>query len=70
RKVVPRVSFELKEAVTLSEIPAGTYELLLKMEDASSKLTDKPDYCIRLANTGLWEAATGFNKLSQKVTIK
>lgn len=70
RKVIPRVTFELKESVTLTEIPAGTYELLLKIEDNSSKLSDRPEYCVRLANTGLWETATGFNKLSQTVIIK
>jgi hypothetical protein len=70
RKVVPRVTFDLKESVSLSEIPAGTYELLLKIEDGSSKLSERPDYSIRLANTGLWEASTGFNKLSQTVIIK
>jgi hypothetical protein len=70
RKVVPRVAFDLKESVSLSEIPAGSYELLLKIEDSSSKLSDRSDYSIRLANTGLWETATGFNKLSQTVIIK
>jgi hypothetical protein len=70
RKVAPRVTFELKESVSLSEIPAGTYELLLKIEDSSSKLSERPEYAIRLANTGLWEATTGFNKLSQTVIIK
>lgn len=70
RKVVPRVTFDLKESVSLSGIPAGTYELLLKIEDNSSKLADRPDYSVRLANTGVWEASTGFNKLSQTVIIK
>ena len=70
RKVVPRVSFDLKESVSLATIPAGTYELLLKIEDSSSKLAERPEYAIRLANTGLWDAATGFNKLSQTVIIK
>jgi hypothetical protein len=70
RKVIPRLPFDLKESVTLTEIPAGTYELLLKMEDSSSKLIDRPEYCIRLANTGVWETATGLNKLSQTVIIK
>ncbi|MEO6177328.1 MAG: DUF4832 domain-containing protein [Flavobacterium circumlabens] len=70
RKVVPKVNYDLKESVALSGIPAGTYELLLKIEDNSSKLADRPDYSVRLANTGVWEAATGFNKLSQTVIIK
>ncbi len=70
RKVVPRAAFDIKESVSLSEIPAGTYELLLKIEDPSSKLSERPDYSIRLANTGVWETTTGFNKLSQTVIIK
>ncbi|WP_343695009.1 DUF4832 domain-containing protein [Flavobacterium sp.] len=70
RKVVPRVTYDLKESVSLSGIPAGTYELFLKIEDSSTKLVDRPDYCIRFANTGVWETATGFNKLSQTVIIK
>lgn len=70
RKVVPRVSYDIKESVSLTDIPAGTYELLLKIEDSAANLMDRPDYCIRLANTGLWETATGFNKLSQTVIIK
>lgn len=69
RKVAPKQSFELKESVSLSEIPADTYELLLKIEDISSKLIARSDYSIRLANTGLWETPTGFNKLSQLVNI-
>lgn len=70
RKVVPKAAFTLKESVNLSEVPAGSYELLLKVEDGSSKLADRPDYCIRFANNGVWEATTGFNKLSQTVIIK
>nr|WP_294785998.1 DUF4832 domain-containing protein [uncultured Flavobacterium sp.] len=70
RKVVPKTAFTLKESVSLSEVSAGSYELLLKVEDGSSKLADRPDYCIRFANTGVWEATTGFNKLSQTVIIK
>lgn len=70
RKVLPKVTYNIKESVVLTEIPAGTYELLLKIEDSSSKLSDKPDFSIRLANTGLWESTTGFNKLSQTVIIK
>ncbi|MEO8253936.1 MAG: DUF4832 domain-containing protein, partial [Flavobacterium sp.] len=70
RYVVPKVSYQLKESVSTSDIPAGKYELLLKIEDSSTKLIDRPDYCIRLANTDVWETATGINKLLQTVTIK
>ena len=70
RLVTPNLNYELKESVSSSNIPAGTYDLLLKIEDQSSKLSDKPEYSIRLANTAVWEENTGFNKLSQTVTIK
>lgn len=70
RKVVPKASYELNESINLSGIPAGKYELLLKIEDSSSKLIDRPEYCIRLANTDVWEATTGLNKLSHNITIK
>lgn len=70
RYVIPKFSYQLKESINTSGIPIGKYELLLKIEDISTNLKDRPEYCIRLANTGLWESTTGINTLSQTVTIK
>ena len=70
RYLTPKLNYQLKESISTVGIPAGKYELLLKIEDASTRLSDRPEYCIRLANTGLWESTTGINKLSQTVTIK
>jgi hypothetical protein len=70
RKVIPKVVFDLKESVDLTGIPAGQYELLLKIEDSSEKLADNADYSIRLANESIWEKETGFNKLLHEVTIQ
>jgi hypothetical protein len=70
RYVKPKVSYQLTEAVSTANIPAGKYDLLLKMEDTATILSDRPEYCIRLANNGLWETTTGFNKLSHSLTIK
>ncbi len=50
-------------------VPAGQYELLLNLPDAYESLAGNPAYSIRLANTGVWEAATGYNKLNHQLTV-
>ncbi len=69
RKVIPDADYNLKESVSLSSIPPGQYELLLKIEDAYDSLSDKSEYSIQLANTGTWEATEGLNNLSHILTI-
>lgn len=70
RRVVPDTNFELKESVSLSGIPAGNYQLLLKIEDAHDTLSDNPDFSIQLANSNTWESAEGFNNLLHTLSIK
>jgi hypothetical protein len=50
-------------------IPSGNYELLLHLPDAAQGLQNRPEYAIRLANAGLWEAGTGYNRLNQTVRV-
>lgn len=69
RKVVPAVDYELNESVSLSGIPAGQYELFLKIEDSHETLSDRPEYSIQLANSDAWEPTEGLNKLSHTLTI-
>tara|TARA_R110002049_G_scaffold264918_1_gene441031 strand:+ start:3754 stop:5118 length:1365 start_codon:yes stop_codon:yes gene_type:complete len=69
RKVIPAVNYELNEAVSLSGIPAGSYQLFLKIEDQSSTLADRPEYSIQLANSGTWDATNGYNSLSHTLII-
>jgi hypothetical protein len=52
-----------------TNLPAGTYDLLLNLPDPSPKLLTRPEYSIRLANIGTWEAATGFNSLLQSIVV-
>jgi hypothetical protein len=52
-----------------SNIPAGTYELLLYMPDKYNSISKRPEYAVRLANENVWEEATGYNKLSASVKI-
>lgn len=69
RHVIPGVEYNLKEEVNLSGIPAGDYELLLKIEDQSESLADIVEFSIRLANEGVWESSTGMNKLLHMLSI-
>jgi len=50
-------------------IKAGRYEMLLNLPDAAPVLSGNPAYSIRLANEGLWEASTGYNKLNAEIEI-
>ena len=70
RKAIPQVSTKIQESVNLSGIPAGTYDLSLRIEDIAPGLSTRSEYCIRLANLGIWDQLTGYNKLSHTLTIK
>ncbi|MET7280395.1 DUF4832 domain-containing protein [Kribbella sp. NPDC005582] len=50
----------------------GRYRLLLNLADPSPRLQSpafNPIYAVQLANTGTWQAATGYNDLGQEVTV-
>jgi PKD repeat protein/photosystem II stability/assembly factor-like uncharacterized protein len=51
------------------DLPIGDYDLLFQLADPSPALSNRPEYAIRLANDGVWEAATGFNKLLQQISV-
>ena len=51
-------------------IGSGNWELLLSLPDAAATLAGKPAYCVRLANTDLWEEANGYNNLHHVITIQ
>jgi hypothetical protein len=53
-----------------STMPRGTYELLLGLPDPSGPLAARPEYAIRMANTGVWEASTGYNRLLTTITVR
>lgn len=56
-----------------SEIPLGTYEILLHLPDPMPSLHGIPEYSIRLANlvngNDVWETTTGYNKLEHFIEI-
>ncbi len=51
-------------------LPAGTYDVLLHLPDPEPTLYGRPEYSIRLANTGVWEADTGFNDLLADLVVQ
>ncbi len=51
------------------DIPIGDYEVLLNLPDPFESINNRPEYSIRLANTNVWEAQTGFNKLNHILQI-
>jgi hypothetical protein len=64
-------SIKLAEFIKIpAGFPAGGYEMLLNLPDAYASIAAKPEFSIRLANKGLWEAATGYNKLNHIIKVK
>lgn len=67
----PTGTLNVKEAVSLSGVPAGTYELYLRIADKDEQLAARPEYAVRLANSNGWlEEHHGINKLNTQITIK
>lgn len=52
-----------------TNVPAGTYSVLLSLPDPMPSLYENPAYSIQLANVNMWEATTGYNNLGQTITI-
>lgn len=52
-----------------ADIPAGRYEVLLGLPDPYPSLCRRPEYSIRLANQGVWEVATGLNRLGHVLAV-
>ena len=52
-----------------SSVPAGKYSVYLNLPDPTTLLHFRPDYSVRLANQGVWEASTGYNNLGFKLNV-
>jgi hypothetical protein len=59
-----------RQTVTLpSDMAPGSYRLALWLPDASANLHSRPSYSIRFANKDVWDAAKGYNVLTESVII-
>lgn len=52
-----------------SDMPPGSHRLALWLPDDAPALASRPEYSVRLANPGVWDAAMGENVLTEGVTI-
>lgn len=52
-------------AADACSVPAGTYTASLALPSASESVARNPDFAIRTANLGTWDATTGTNVLTQ-----
>ena len=69
RMVRPNEEFIIEEELDLSGFSPGKYSLHLKIADQFESLKDRPEYCIQLANIGVWDEITGWNSLMQSIEI-
>ncbi len=52
-----------------ADLPAGNYRLSLWLPDAALSLQYRPEYAIRLANEGIWDAASGCNRVADALQV-
>lgn len=57
------------QALVPAQLAPGTYQVLLNLPDAAASLAGNPAYSIQFANTGTWEAGTGYNNLNLNVVV-
>ena len=61
---------KLAQDLTLpTSMGKGRYEVLLNLPDPYESIAQNPDYSIRLANEGIWEGDTGYNKLNRTIEV-
>lgn len=62
-------TFTLETEVS-SSVPTGSYFVQLRLPDAEPGLQNNPNYSIRLANQGVWNAQLGANDLGLWVNVR
>jgi len=71
RRWMPGREMAVRVVATLPEaIAAGEYEVLLWLPDLAASLQGRPEYAVRLANSEVWEPASGINRLAHVVTVE
>ena len=71
RDCKPLATLAVSETLNVSGIPAGNYDLYLRIADNAASLKTRIEYAVRLANTAVWvEENGGMNNLKHQLTIK
>lgn len=58
---------ELNQTFDISTLPSGSYNSYIWLPDNNVTLSTRPEYSIRLSNTGTWDSVAGYNNLNQTV---
>jgi len=53
-----------------ADMAPGKYKLALWLPDASASLQSRPEYSVRFANHDVWDAALGYNLLTDSLIIR
>jgi len=70
RTCKPEGTLAVNENVSLSGIPAGDYDLYLRIADRAASLKARIEYAVRLANVDMWvDENNGMNNLKQQLKI-
>lgn len=70
RTWLPGNAIHINASIRIPETATpGRYKLLLALPDPEPTLADRPEYAIRLANPGLWNATTGRHDLGIAIQI-
>ncbi len=70
RTCKPAATIAIDETVSIAGIPAGDYDLYLRIADNAASLKSRIEYTVRLANTNVWvEENGGMNNLMHSVKI-
>ena len=51
------------------DLADGVYRLSLWLPDPAPRLRNRPEYAIRLANQGVWDAKSGLNRIAEDLVI-
>ena len=71
RRFAPGVTTTFSAAIAVpASLPPGTYSIAVRMPDADDRLADDARYAIRLANTDVWDEATGDNVLVRTLRVE
>ncbi len=58
------------DTVLPASMAEGDYAMFVNLPDTVAGFHDRPDYAIRLANSGVWEQSTGYNRLNHTLRVR
>lgn len=69
RTCKPGKVLTIKNSVKLTGVPAGDYQVYLKLADLAETLKNRKEFSVRLANTNVWDEQTGWNDMLHQLKV-